>query len=225
MVTNRLYRSPEKQFQLITQSHDYSVTLIKRLYLLLGDWMLLLCLKLQSCAKFGWFWPSGFGEEYSKISSMYLCYFVIISPGKRIMLLTWINWYTYTQGCFGQIWLKLGKLFERSWFWISFINSRKFLIISPWINVALHLKKKTREYPSPNDDLSRVCLKIGSVVLKNMNMLKVYRQTGRQTDRRTKDKLSEKLTWDFSSDELKIPISLIILSMSTTLLSFFLIFE
>ena len=35
------------------------------------------------CAKFGWNWPSGFGEEDFLISSMYFQYFVIISPWKR----------------------------------------------------------------------------------------------------------------------------------------------
>ena len=32
------------------------------------------------CAKFGWNWPSGSGEEDFLISSMYLRYFIIISP-------------------------------------------------------------------------------------------------------------------------------------------------
>ena len=35
------------------------------------------------CAKFGWNWPSGSGEEYFLISSMYFSYFVSISPWKR----------------------------------------------------------------------------------------------------------------------------------------------
>ena len=33
------------------------------------------------CAKFGWNWSSGSGEDFL-ISSMYFCYFVIISPWK-----------------------------------------------------------------------------------------------------------------------------------------------
>ena len=36
------------------------------------------------CAKFGWYWPSGSGEEDFQISSMYFCYFVIISPWKKV---------------------------------------------------------------------------------------------------------------------------------------------
>ena len=35
------------------------------------------------CGRFGWNWPSGSWDEDFKISSMYFCYFVIISPWKR----------------------------------------------------------------------------------------------------------------------------------------------
>ena len=35
------------------------------------------------CAKFGWYWLSGSGEEFFLISSMYLHYFLIICPRKR----------------------------------------------------------------------------------------------------------------------------------------------
>ena len=35
------------------------------------------------CTKFDWNWLSGSGGEDFKISSMYFCYFVIISPWKR----------------------------------------------------------------------------------------------------------------------------------------------
>ena len=36
------------------------------------------------CAKFGWNWLSGSGEEDFLISSMYFHYFVIISPQKKM---------------------------------------------------------------------------------------------------------------------------------------------
>ena len=42
------------------------------------------------CAKFGWNWPSGSGEDLF-ISSMYFCYFVIIPPWKRTGLFIWTN--------------------------------------------------------------------------------------------------------------------------------------
>ena len=41
------------------------------------------------CAKFGWNWLSGSGEEDFKISSMYFYYFVIVSPGKRAGTFNW----------------------------------------------------------------------------------------------------------------------------------------
>ena len=85
------------------------------------------------CAKFGWNWPSGFGEEDFLISSMYFRYFVIISP--------WIG-----TGPF--IWTNLNPLHPRmlcakfGWNWpsgfgeedflISSMYFRYFAIISPW---------------------------------------------------------------------------------------------
>ena len=43
------------------------------------------------CAKFGWNWLSGSGEEDFLISSMYFHYFVIISPWKRAEPSIWTN--------------------------------------------------------------------------------------------------------------------------------------
>ena len=43
------------------------------------------------CAKFGWNWLSGSGEEDFLISSMYFHYFVIISPWKRPGPFIWTN--------------------------------------------------------------------------------------------------------------------------------------
>ena len=51
------------------------------------------------------------------------------------------------------------------------------------------------EPPSPKDALCQVWL----VLEEKMKMLKVYRQTDRKTD----DRWSQKLTWVFSSGELK----------------------
>ena len=41
------------------------------------------------CAKFGWNWLSGSGEEDFLISSLYFLYFVIISPRKRVGPFIW----------------------------------------------------------------------------------------------------------------------------------------
>ena len=43
------------------------------------------------CAKFGWNWPSGSGEEDVLISSMYFHYFIIISPWKGAGPFIWTN--------------------------------------------------------------------------------------------------------------------------------------
>ena len=43
------------------------------------------------CAKFGWSWISGSGEEDFLISSIYFHYFVIISPWERAGPFIWIN--------------------------------------------------------------------------------------------------------------------------------------
>ena len=43
------------------------------------------------CAKFGWNWLSGSGEEDCLIASMYVRYFVIISPWKRAQLFILTN--------------------------------------------------------------------------------------------------------------------------------------
>ena len=52
------------------------------------------------CAKFGWNWLSGSGEEDFLILSMYFRYFIIISPWKRAGSFIWTNLNPYTQGCF-----------------------------------------------------------------------------------------------------------------------------
>ena len=44
---------------------------------------------MMPCAKFGWNWPSGSGEEDFLISSMYFSYFVIISPSKKVGPFIW----------------------------------------------------------------------------------------------------------------------------------------
>ena len=43
------------------------------------------------CVKFGWNWPSGSGEEDFLILSTYFRYFVIISPWKRTGPFIWTN--------------------------------------------------------------------------------------------------------------------------------------
>ena len=84
------------------------------------------------CAKFGWNWPSGSGEEDIKILSMYFRYFVIISPWKMVGLFIWTNLNPLHQRM-------LCAKFGWNWpsgsgedFLISSTYFRYFVIISPW---------------------------------------------------------------------------------------------
>ena len=81
-----------KQFKSIN-TYDYIITLIKRRRKNIIDFRIIywffICRNLNPlhprmlCAKFGWNWLSGSGEDDFLISSMYFHYFVIISPWKR----------------------------------------------------------------------------------------------------------------------------------------------
>ena len=103
------------------------------------------------CAKFGWNWLSGSGEEDFWISSMYFRYFNIICPWRRV-------------GTF--IWTNLNPLYPR-------ILCAKF----------------GGKWPSGSGEED-----------KNVKSLQTDRRTDGQT---TDDRWSEKLTWAFSSGELK----------------------
>ena len=131
-------------------------TLIKRRRKNLINFMRNYLLKLESpspkprmlCAKFGWNWLSGSGEEDFLIFSMYFHYFVIISPWKRAEHFIWKN---------------LNTLHPRmlcakfSWNWISGFR-RRFLnflnVFSPFRNYlalekggAFHLIIIESRYP------------------------------------------------------------------------------
>ena len=143
-------------------------------------------------AKFGWNWLCGYGEENFLILSMYFRYFAINSPWKRA-------------GSF--IWNKLNPLHLRmlcakfGWNWLWFLRRRFFNFVNVFSlfrnyfplekGRALHLNKIESFYPR------MLCAKFGPVVLeKKIKMWKVYKQT-------TDERWLEKLTWAFSSDELK----------------------
>ena len=90
-----------KQFKSLN-TYDYIITLIKRRINIINFmkiyrffiWTNLNPLHQRMlCAKFGWNWPSGSGEEDFLISSMYMYfrYFVIISPWKRVGPFIWTN--------------------------------------------------------------------------------------------------------------------------------------
>ena len=76
---------------------------------------------------------------------------------------------------------------------------RYFVFISPWKRAGPFIWANLNPlHPRMHDS------KFGPVVLeKKVKMWKIYRQTDRQT---TNDRWSERLTWAFSSDELKTVI-------------------
>ena len=140
------------------------------------------------CAKFGWNWISGSGEEDFKILSMYFHYFIIISPWKKggafHLKKTWIP---FTQIYLVQSLVEIGpvvlekKMFKRCQF--IFIISK----LSPlWEGLSPSFEQTW--IPFTQEDFVPSLVEIGPVVLeKKMKMWKVYRQTDGRTDGRTDD--------------------------------------
>ena len=106
-----LYKRPmghiahlRKQIKSIN-TNSYIITLIKRRKNNIINFMRIYCFFIwrilnpphprmhprMLCAKIGWNWFSGSGEEDFLISSMYFHYFVIISPWKRAGPFIWTN--------------------------------------------------------------------------------------------------------------------------------------
>mgnify|MGYP003692070963 CR=1 FL=1 len=109
------------------------------------------------CAKFGWNWLSGSGEEDFLILLMYFRFFVIISPWERAAAL-YLNKLESPspENALCQVWLKLAK-----WFWrrryFNFVNVfslfRNYLPLEE--GRALHLNKTESK-----DGLCQVWLKL-----------------------------------------------------------------
>ena len=112
------------------------------------------------CAKFGWNWPSGSGEEDFLILSMYFHYFVIISPWKRAGAHHMNKLDSPSpKDALCQVWLKLAQ-----WFWrrriFNFVNIfSQFHNYIPLEKGGTLLLNKL-ESPSPKDALCQVWLKL-----------------------------------------------------------------
>ena len=134
------------------------------------------------CAKIGWNWLNGSGEENFLIS--YFRCFVIIYPCKRARPFFWTNLNPSTKDALWQVWLKLTQ-----WFWrIRFLN---FVHVFSLFRNNLPLEKdralqlKQTRIPFNQECFVPSLVEIGSVVLeKKMKMWKVYIQTDGRTDRR-----------------------------------------
>ena len=132
-----------KQFK-SKNTYDYIITLIKRrkkIINLMRIYWFFIGTNLNAlhprmhCAKFGCNWPSGSGEEDVLISSMYFCYFVIISAWKRAGPFFWTNlnpWIPFTQGCFVQSLVKIGSVILEKI--LNFINV--FSLLCYWITLG-----------------------------------------------------------------------------------------
>ena len=89
-------------------TYDYIIRLIKRRENNIINFMRIYCFFIWTnlnpphprmlCAKIGWNWFSGAGEEDFLISSMYFHYFVIISPWKEWGPLFEQTWISFSSG-------------------------------------------------------------------------------------------------------------------------------
>ena len=134
------------------------------------------------CVKFGWDWLSGSWEEDFLISSIYFCYFVIISPWKKAGALLWTKLESPSpKDALCQVWLKLDQWFLRRRFF-NFVNV--FLLFHNYLHLekgeALNLNKL--EFPSPKDTLCQVWLKLAQWFWRRR--WKCEKFTDGRTDRR-----------------------------------------
>ena len=128
---------------------------------------------------------------------MYFSYWIISSPWKRGRASFEQTWISVTQGCFLPSLVEidplvLGKILKI--FAISLLSPLgKEMEPFIWINLDLFNQGR----------LVSILVEIGPVVLKKIKMWKNYRQKDRRTDGHKDNRRSEKLTWSFSSGELK----------------------
>ena len=116
------------------------------------------------------------------------------------------TWIPFTQGCFVPRLLKFGPVLLEKKIFFNFIN-----VFSLFCNYlpsekgeALHLNKL--ESPSPRDTLCQVWLKLAQWFSRRRWKCEKFtdKQSDGWTDGQTTDhRWSEKLTWAFSSGELK----------------------
>ena len=125
---------------------------------------------------------------------MYFCYFVIISPCKRLWPFIWRNWIPFTQGCFVPSFVEIGsvvleKIFRQCNFAIS--------LLSP-LEKGRGISFEQTWFPFTQASYKPILVEIGTVVLE------MKKKIWKFTTTTTTDKLwSGKLTWAFGLGELK----------------------
>jgi hypothetical protein len=109
-----------------------------------------------------------------------------------------------------QVWLNLA-----SWFWRRFLKMFSVFLLFRYylpLEKGYPLRLNKLESPPPKNDLCQVWLKLAQWFWRRSRKCKSLQtdgQTDRQTDRLTPDNgRSEKLTWAFSSGELKTSLEL-----------------
>ena len=80
------------------------------------------------CAKIGWNWLSGSGEEDFSNLSMYYCNFVIISPWKMAEPFIWTKMNHLHQGCFVPSLVEIGSGKEKCEKFTTTTDNRQILI-------------------------------------------------------------------------------------------------
>ena len=145
------------------------------------------------CAKFGWNWSSGF----LKFFNVFLLFPNYLPLEKDGPLHSNKLEFPLPKNALCQVFLKLAKWFlRRSIFFILSMYLHYFVIISPWKRAGPSFEQNW--IPFTQGCFLPSLVEIGSVVLEEK--MKCERIMDRQT---RKDRWSEKLTWAFSSSELK----------------------
>jgi hypothetical protein len=137
--------------------------------------------------------------------AVYFYSFAIISPWRRAIPFVWRN-LNSTKDTLYQVWWNLA-----CWFWKRIKKKFSVLLLFCYylpLKKGYPLRLKKLKSPSLKDNLYQVWWKVVQWFWRRSRKCKSL-QTDRHTDRRTPDNgRSEKLTWAFSSGELKMRWSL-----------------
>ena len=128
------------------------------------------------------------------------CYYLPLEKGMALNLKK--TWIPFIQGCFEPNWMKLAQWFWRRRFLNIFNLILLFLYYLPLEKgAALHLNKL--ESPPPKNALCPVWLILAQWIWRRSRKLEKFKDRLRDRQTATDGRRSEKLTWAFSSGDLK----------------------